>query len=253
MERHGPFCCRSHVARFAESGYHGESRCSCVPLPDRQGAGSIASSARDIKRGRCARFGEFERRICEIDPRPSVESDTYPVRALEASTKERPRKSLYAPLRATKVGSLGRFYRQLRPFLPKLAPSSRHDELGARLARSILLPAAMWQDLLSLDALVNPDAPVFRSRTGKALDRSRVLRVVQEAAKRARVEGGVSPRWLRHAHATHSLERGAPIHLVQATLRLPAGICTRVRASRAPSSSWRDEGASLGKNGLSCR
>ena len=64
----------------------------------------------------------------------------------------------------------------------------------------------MWQDLLSLDALVNPDAPVFRSRTGKALDRSRVLRIVQEAAKRAGVEGGVSPHWLRHAHATHSLE-----------------------------------------------
>jgi len=28
----------------------------------------------------------------------------------------------------------------------------------------------------------------------------------------------VSPHWLRHAHALHSLERGAPIHLVQATL-----------------------------------
>ena len=43
----------------------------------------------------------------------------------------------------------------------------------------------MWQDLLSLDTLANPDAPVFRSRTGKALDRSRVLHIVQEAAKRA--------------------------------------------------------------------
>ena len=52
----------------------------------------------------------------------------------------------------------------------------------------------------------------------RALDRSRVLRIIQEAAKRAGVEGGVSPHWLRHAHATHSLERGAPIHLVQATL-----------------------------------
>ncbi len=28
----------------------------------------------------------------------------------------------------------------------------------------------------------------------------------------------VSAHWLRHAHASHSLERGAPIHLVQATL-----------------------------------
>jgi len=27
-----------------------------------------------------------------------------------------------------------------------------------------------------------------------------------------------SPHWLRHAHATHALERGAAIHLVQATL-----------------------------------
>ena len=28
----------------------------------------------------------------------------------------------------------------------------------------------------------------------------------------------MSPHWLRHAHATHALERGAPIHIVQATL-----------------------------------
>jgi site-specific recombinase XerD len=31
-------------------------------------------------------------------------------------------------------------------------------------------------------------------------------------------KGGVRPHWLRHAHATHALERGAPLHLVQATL-----------------------------------
>jgi site-specific recombinase XerD len=28
----------------------------------------------------------------------------------------------------------------------------------------------------------------------------------------------VSAHWLRHAHASHALDRGAPIHLVQATL-----------------------------------
>jgi hypothetical protein len=38
------------------------------------------------------------------------------------------------------------------------------------------------------------------------------------AAERAGLESKVSPHWLRHAHATHALERGAPIHLVQATL-----------------------------------
>ena len=28
----------------------------------------------------------------------------------------------------------------------------------------------------------------------------------------------VSPHWLRHAHATHALDKGAPLRLVQATL-----------------------------------
>jgi hypothetical protein len=28
----------------------------------------------------------------------------------------------------------------------------------------------------------------------------------------------ISPHWLRHAHASHALDHGAPIHLVQATL-----------------------------------
>jgi integrase/recombinase XerD len=34
----------------------------------------------------------------------------------------------------------------------------------------------------------------------------------------AGLEGKVSPHWPRHAHATHALERGAPIRLVAATL-----------------------------------
>ncbi len=84
--------------------------------------------------------------------------------------------------------------------------------------RTVLLPAAIWRDLKSLDNASEPDGPVFRSRSGKPLDRSRVLRIVQESAKRAGVDGAVSPHWLRHSHATHSLEHGALIHLVQATL-----------------------------------
>ena len=45
-----------------------------------------------------------------------------------------------------------------------------------------------------------------------------VLRVVRAAAKRAGIDLPVSPHWFRHAHASHALDRGAPIHLVQATL-----------------------------------
>jgi site-specific recombinase XerD len=42
--------------------------------------------------------------------------------------------------------------------------------------------------------------------------------IVKAAAERAELSPEVSAHWLRHAHASHSLERGAPIHLVQATL-----------------------------------
>jgi integrase/recombinase XerD len=44
------------------------------------------------------------------------------------------------------------------------------------------------------------------------------LRIVRKAAERAGIELPVSPHWFRHAHASHALDRGAPIHLVQATL-----------------------------------
>jgi integrase/recombinase XerD len=86
--------------------------------------------------------------------------------------------------------------------------------------RAVLLPADVWRDLVSLrDAAILED-PVFRSRRGRHLDPSAVFRIVRRAAQRAELEAGskVSPHWLRHAHATHALERGAPIHLVQATL-----------------------------------
>ena len=42
--------------------------------------------------------------------------------------------------------------------------------------------------------------------------------IVRRAAKRAGVAEAISPHWLRHAHASHALDHGAPIHLVQATL-----------------------------------
>ena len=88
--------------------------------------------------------------------------------------------------------------------------------------RSVQLPASMWQQLLSLKtAGTQSSDPVFRSRKKKDGGRLRpraVLRVVKNAAERAGIHLPVSPHWFRHAHASHALDRGAPIHLVQATL-----------------------------------
>ena len=84
--------------------------------------------------------------------------------------------------------------------------------------RVVLLPASTWRALVSLRGDAAADDPVFRSRKGGALDPSAVHRVVKAAAERAGLDPAVSAHWLRHAHASHALDRGAPIHLVQATL-----------------------------------
>jgi len=86
--------------------------------------------------------------------------------------------------------------------------------------------------LVALRGAAGPDAPVFRSSKGGPLDPSQVLRIVQAAAARAGLPGNVSPHWLRHGHASHALERGAPVHLVATTLG-HASIATTGRYAHA--------------------
>jgi len=78
----------------------------------------------------------------------------------------------------------------------------------------------------------DPDEPVFRSRKGGPLDASQVHRIVKAAAERASLSAEVSAYWLRHVHASHSLDRGAPIHLVQQTLGY-ASVATTGRSLHA--------------------
>ena len=85
--------------------------------------------------------------------------------------------------------------------------------------RVVLLTPQLWADLMKLRGSDSLDTPVFKSqRSGRKLVRSEVNELVTRVARLAEIPGNVSPQWLRHAHASHSLERGAPIHLVQATL-----------------------------------
>jgi integrase/recombinase XerD len=84
--------------------------------------------------------------------------------------------------------------------------------------RAVVLPAGAWRELAALRGDAGGDDPVFRSRKRGALSTAQAWRIVRAAAQRAGVELPVSPHWLRHAHASHALDRGEPIHLVQATL-----------------------------------
>jgi integrase/recombinase XerD len=84
-------------------------------------------------------------------------------------------------------------------------------------SRVVLISQEMWSLLQELRE-GGLDTPVFVSRKGGHLDPSQVHRIIRAAAERAGIEGNVSPHWLRHSHASHSLDQGAPIQLVQKSL-----------------------------------
>lgn len=77
------------------------------------------------------------------------------------------------------------------------------------------LPAKTWELLQSLRGEAKDSEPVFRSYGNRQLTTSGVWRIVRAAAKRAGISKPVSPHWLRHCCASHSLDRGASVALVK--------------------------------------
>ena len=110
---------------------------------------------------------------------------------------------------------------------------TRDDGRGGQLAvfgkgsktRPVLVPRSLFEELSAL-ALSCPDAPLFRSQKKspdggpRPITARQAERIIKATAKKAGLKNAseVSPHWLRHAHASHAMDRGAKIHLVQATL-----------------------------------
>ena len=84
--------------------------------------------------------------------------------------------------------------------------------------RQVLLPEIVSRSLLSLRGDAGANDPVFVSRKGGRLNERTVNDMVKRAAKAAGINEAVSPHWLRHAHGSHAIERGASLPEVQATL-----------------------------------
>lgn len=99
--------------------------------------------------------------------------------------------------------------------------------------RMVLLPAPIWNRLTALRGQRGPDDAVFPSKLdGRPLQVRQVDRIVKAAAKRAKLSPDVSAHWLRHAHVSHALDRGAPVHVVRATVG-HASLETTTRYSHA--------------------
>lgn len=59
------------------------------------------------------------------------------------------------------------------------------------------------------------NGPLFVTSSGKKIDRMTVWRQVKIYAKKAGIQKSISPHTLRHSFATHLLERGADLRLIQ--------------------------------------
>jgi integrase/recombinase XerD len=81
--------------------------------------------------------------------------------------------------------------------------------------RVVLVPASVWQLLMALPRTIDA---VFVSRTGRPLERTMVFRIVKQCAKRAGVSEKASCHWLRHSHASHAIEGGCNLRLLQQSL-----------------------------------
>jgi integrase/recombinase XerD len=106
--------------------------------------------------------------------------------------------------------------------------------------REVLLPASVAGLIREARGNAEAAAPVFVTRHGAISERT-VNVIIKAAAKRAGLPAGfaakVSPHWLRHAHASHALDNGAPISLVSQTLGHSSIKTTSVYAHAKPGDS----------------
>ena len=84
--------------------------------------------------------------------------------------------------------------------------------------REILLPEVVGRSLLSLRGDAGANDPVFRSPRGGHLTERAVNYMLKRIAAKVGVNEKFSAHWLRHAHASHAIDHGAALPVVQSTL-----------------------------------
>jgi site-specific recombinase XerD len=85
-------------------------------------------------------------------------------------------------------------------------------------SRHVRVAGKLIDELRELRGGAGDQRPVFLNRSGAGLSARGIHRIVAKLAKSAGIKRSVGPHFLRHSHASHALDRGAPAHLVQQTL-----------------------------------
>lgn len=82
------------------------------------------------------------------------------------------------------------------------------------ITRHIKLPKELIDDLNYYRRDEPDHYAIFHAGDGKAMHRTTAWRIVKRALKNTDIDKPVSTHWARHAHVSHALDNGAPIHLV---------------------------------------
>lgn len=97
--------------------------------------------------------------------------------------------------------------------------------------RTIALPPILAADLISH----RDSGAIFRTVRDNSLNASDVYRIVRRAGEAASYK--IHPHLLRHAHASHSLDAGAPIHVVKESLGHASLATTSIYSHAKPNDS----------------
>ena len=84
--------------------------------------------------------------------------------------------------------------------------------------RVVIIPDKLWRQLKEFEKYERVNQYVFVSRNEQKMERTVVHRMIKRACKRADVDERASSHWLRHSHASHSLEAGCNLRLLQQSL-----------------------------------
>jgi integrase/recombinase XerD len=85
-------------------------------------------------------------------------------------------------------------------------------------SNNLLLPEFLWNELVAYRCGKPEEGAVFQSRKGGHLCSGQIERIIKKITHNAGLHKAVSPHWFRHSHASHALDNGCPIHLVQKQL-----------------------------------
>jgi integrase/recombinase XerD len=84
--------------------------------------------------------------------------------------------------------------------------------------RVVIITPKLWRQVLEFKQIDRGSRWVFVTRKGNQMERSIVHRMIKRTCQRSGVDERASCHWLRHSHATHSLEAGCNLRLLQQSL-----------------------------------